>query len=277
MTQAGFVQSNADPCAFTRLDEHTAIVAVFVDDLILMTDVMEVMLETKGLLSKRFKMKDMDQLHYCLGVNIVYGQNCVWLHQQQYVTLMLRKFGLADANTVSTPVHCNIKLVKNDNVSKPTDQVEYQSMVGSLLYIVMCSRQDITKAEGAVTKFCSNPTEAHKSDKTAVKRIFRYLKRTMNLTLKNCKDRKPVTGFSNADWEGDLDDRHFTTGNVFVLAGGAVSKKQAVVALSISETEYVARPWHKLLGTFWEKWVGFSNREIWATLLGNLGNNWRNF
>ena len=161
-----------------------------------MTDVMEVTLETKGLLSKRFKMKDMDQLHYCLGVNIVYGQNCVWLHQQEYVTLMLRKFGLADANAASTPVNCNIKLVKNDHVSKPTDQVEYQSMVGSLLYIAMCTRPDIVQAVGAVTKFCSNPTETHK---TAVKRIFRYLKRTMNLALKYCKDGKPVTRFSDAD------------------------------------------------------------------------------
>ena len=226
MTQAGFVQSNAESYVFTRLDEHTAIVAVYVDDLILMTDVMEVTLETKELLSKRFKMKDMDQLHYCLGVNIVYGQNCVWLHQQQYVTLMLRKFGLADANTVSTPVDCNIKLVKNDHVSKPTDQVEYQSMVGSLLYIAMCTRPDIVQAVGAVTKFCSNPTEAHK---TALKRIFRYLKRTMNLALKYCKDRKPVIGFSDADWGGNLDDRHSTT------------KKQAVVALSTSEAvQYVA-------------------------------------
>ena len=99
--------------------------------------------------------------------------------------------GLANANAVSTPVDCNIKLVKNDHVSKPTDQVEYQSMVGSLLYIAMCTRPDIIQAVGAVTKFCSNPTEAHK---TAVKRIFCYLKRTMNLALKYCKDGKPVTG-----------------------------------------------------------------------------------
>ena len=56
MTQAGFVQSNAEPYVFTRLDERTAIVAVYVDDLILMTDVMEVTLETKELLSKQFKI-----------------------------------------------------------------------------------------------------------------------------------------------------------------------------------------------------------------------------
>jgi len=61
--------------------------------------------------------------------------------------------------------------------------------------------------------------------------------------LKYCKDGKPITGFSDADWEGDLDDRHSTTGNVFLLAGGAISwlsKKQTVVALSTSEAKYVA-------------------------------------
>ena len=56
---------------------------------------------------------------------------------------MLSKFGLEDANTVSTPADCNIKLfklVKDDHVSKPTDQVAYQSMVGSLLYVAMDTR-----------------------------------------------------------------------------------------------------------------------------------------
>ena len=65
----------------------------------------------------------------------------------------------------------------------------------------------------------------------------------MNLALKYCKDEKQVTGFSDADWGGDLDDRKSTTGNVFLLVGGAISwlsKKQAVVALSTSEAEYVA-------------------------------------
>ena len=80
--RVGFLQSNADPCVFTRIDQHTTIVAVYVDDFILIADVEEVMSEVKQLLSERFKMKDMGQLHYCLGVNIVYGQNCCWLYQK---------------------------------------------------------------------------------------------------------------------------------------------------------------------------------------------------
>ena len=109
----------------------------------------------------------------------------------------LSKFGLEDANTVSTPADCNIKLVKDDHVCKPTDQVAYQSMVGT--------RPDIAQTVGAVSNFCPNDIEAHK---TAVKSIFHYLKKTKNLTLKYCKDDKPVTGYSDADWGGDPDDKH---------------------------------------------------------------------
>ena len=75
MAQSGFVQSNADPCVLTQFDENTTIVAVYVDDLILIADVEAIMLETKGLLSEQFKMKGIGQLHYCLGVNIVHGQS----------------------------------------------------------------------------------------------------------------------------------------------------------------------------------------------------------
>lgn len=89
-------------------------------------------------------------------------------------------------------------------------------MVGSLLYVAMYTRPDIAQAVGAVLKVCSNPAEAHK---TAVKRIFQYLKKTRNLALKYCKDTKPIRGFSDANWGGDLDDRHSTTGNVLMLAG----------------------------------------------------------
>ena len=52
-----------------------------------------------------------------------------------------------------------------------------------------------------------------------------------------------MTGYSDAVWAGDCDDRHSTTGNLFMMAEGPVSwlsKKQAIVALSTSEAEYVA-------------------------------------
>ena len=54
-------------------------------------------------------------------------------------------------------------------------------MVGSLLYAAIVTRPDVAQAVGVVSKFCSKPTEAHV---TAVKRILRYLKGTLNLAIK---------------------------------------------------------------------------------------------
>ena len=52
-----------------------------------------------------------------------------------------------------------------------------------------------------------------------------------------------MIGYADSDWASDLDNRHSTTGNVFLMSGGAVSwisQKQATVALSTAEAEYVA-------------------------------------
>ena len=128
-------------------------------------------------------------------------------------------------------------------MSREVDPVAYQSMVGSLLYAAMATHPDIAHAVGAVSKFNSRPTVVHL---TAVKRILRYLSGMINLALKYRKlsrGSEYLLGYSDADWAGDLDDRHSTTGNLFMMAGGVIgwlSKKQASVALSTSEVEYVA-------------------------------------
>lgn len=71
----------------------------------------------------------------------------IWLHQKQYILSMLQKFGLMDAKPVSTPADHNVRLVKDDNISrKLEDKATYQSMVGSLLYAAMATRPDIAQA-----------------------------------------------------------------------------------------------------------------------------------
>ena len=154
---------------------------------------------------------------------------------------MLEKYGLIEAKTVSTPANLSVKLQNDDGVSKEVDAVTYQSMVGSLLYAAIATRPDIAQAVGVVSKFCSRPTEAHL---TAAKRILRYLKGTVTLGIKYQKsDDGMLVGYADADWAGDQDDRHSTTGNLFLMARGPISwlnKKQAVVALSTSEAEM----WH---------------------------------
>ncbi|XP_067023039.1 uncharacterized protein [Acropora muricata] len=117
----------------------------------------------------------MGELHYYVGVCIVHDKERkqVYLSQGLYIEKMLKKFGQTQAKSVSTPADLNVRLQKEDSVSKPVDTTLYQSIVGSLLYAAITTRPNIAQAVGVVSKFCANPTQSHL---TAAKRILRYLK-----------------------------------------------------------------------------------------------------
>lgn len=105
------------------------------------------------------------------------------------------------------------------------------------------SRPDIQYAVSSVSRFNANPGKAHW---LAVKRIFRYLNGTIEkkLTFKrNVIEKLKLIGYCDSDHASDSMDRRSVTGYMFLLQGGAISwnsKKQATVALSTTEAEYMA-------------------------------------
>ena len=108
-------------------------------------------------------MKDMGSLHYCLGITVEQSdsQQCLWLHQKQYIFNILVKYKMTEAKIATTPIDPNVRLQKDDKYSKRVNTVLYQSIVGSLLYAAIATRPDIAHAVGVVSKFSSSPTEAH--------------------------------------------------------------------------------------------------------------------
>jgi len=117
--------------------------------------------------------------------------------------------------------------------------VLYASVVGSLMYAMMCTRPDICFAVGMVSIYQSNSGQAHWK---AVKRILRYLKGTADYKLNYQGKDLRLEGYSDADWGGDLDERKSTSGFVFLPNNGTIywsSKKQKCIALSTMETEFV--------------------------------------
>ena len=123
------------------------------------------------------------------------------------------------------------------------------------MYAAICTRPNTSQAVGMVSKHNSKPTEAYL---TAAKQILRYLKSTLNFALKYQKSENGLLiGYCDADWANDPDDRHFTTGHLFLSAGGVISwlsKKQAVVALSPAQKI----PWYFSL------WSLCNGRKYWC-------------
>jgi hypothetical protein len=126
------------------------------------------------------------------------------------------------------------KLSKFDD-SKYTDQRQYKSMIGSLLYVTT-SKLDAMQVFGQVERFQVAPKESHV---LAVKRIFRYLKGTEEFGLWYPKGKDlSLIAYIDVDWAGCIDDRRSTNGAEFYLGECLVSwirKKQSSISLSTVE------------------------------------------
>ncbi|GJV24614.1 hypothetical protein Tco_1377309 [Tanacetum coccineum] len=123
---------------------------------------------------------------------------------------------------------------------EPVDQSDYRSKIGSLMYLTS-SRPDLVQAVCYCARYQARPTQKHLKE---VKRIFKYLKGTINMGLWYPKDSGfELTAFSDADHAGCLDTRKSTSGGIQFLGDKLVSwmsKKQNCTAMSSAEAEYVA-------------------------------------
>ena len=97
----------------------------------------------KKQLSCRFRMKDLGDLNYCLGIRVSQGDGWIQLQQCQYILNLLHRFELADAHPVGTSADNTVPLEADDDVSQPADQKLYQRMIGSLQYAAGGTRYDI--------------------------------------------------------------------------------------------------------------------------------------
>ena len=243
LKKLGFVQTPGDPCIYVSSEGDPVVIAVYVDDIILACKSDKKRLEVHNFLERQYKLKDLGELEYFLGVKVVQDdiQGQIWIGQPTYTQNVLLKFGMDKCKSIETPVDPSQKLCKATDKCTLCDQALYQSAVGCLLYLSVKTRPDITFAVHNVAKYSAKPTIQHWK---AVKRIFRYLKGTENFGIMY-KDEGPsgFIGYSDADWGGDIDNRRSTSGYSFHLSGGVVSyssRKQSCVALSTAEAEYMA-------------------------------------
>jgi hypothetical protein len=159
------------------------------------------------------------------------------LFQKEHIRNMLKNFGMDDCKTVCTPMEKEPARIEG----KP--DVTYMSMVGSLLYISVMTRPDITFAVQALGRHMQASSEEHI---VAAKRVMRYLKGTVDMGIVysgRCSDTRTIKGYCDSTWASDASTKRSVTGYVYTLAGGAISwnsKLQPTVALSSTEAEYMA-------------------------------------
>nr|GEW00693.1 putative ribonuclease H-like domain-containing protein [Tanacetum cinerariifolium] len=155
------------------------------------------------LMVKHFKMSKMGEMRFFLGLQVNQFSNWIFINQSKYILDIMKKFGMENYDIVPTLMVEQAKL-KLDLVGKPVNHIDYRSMIGSLMYVTS-SRPDIMFATYMCARYQANPNKHHVSP---VKRIFRYLKGTINLGLWYPKDSGfDLTVYSDADHAGCHLDR----------------------------------------------------------------------
>ena len=184
------------------------ILEVYVDDIVFGSNDEKMSQQFSQDMQNEFEMSLLGELNFFLGLQISKLDDGIFISQSKYIKEMLKKFGMEYCKLVSTPITTGCKLRKDDE-SKEVDQKLYRSMIGSILYVTT-SRLDVMQAAGLVARFQANPKETHV---LAIKRIFRYLKGTTEFGLWYPKGHElSLVAYTDADWEGSIDDRKITSG-----------------------------------------------------------------
>lgn len=176
LTSLGFESLPSEPCIYRHTTNHNLMVGVYVDDLIVIgreKDVIRFKLE----IANKFKTTDKGQLKFCLNMFIEWSNDrkILKISQQNFVSELLQQYEMDNCKPKATPV-AKGTIFKGAEPSEVIKQVtEYQSLVGSLLYLANCTRPDIAFAVSKLCQYIAAPSEAHI---TIAKRILRYLKGT---------------------------------------------------------------------------------------------------
>jgi hypothetical protein len=209
--------------------------------------------------AQRFKMKLLGPLAWFLGIRISWeaGSGRLTMTQEAYITKVLLLTHV-DPKAMGIPMDPNMKLSKVQGPQtissrKTIDTRPYRKFIGILMYLSCSIRPDIAFATGLLARFSENPGELHWK---ALQRLLQYLNHTKALGIsftvsvqlhrRSTDASSPplaIIGYSDSDYAGCVDERKSTTGYVFYMANGPIcwsSKKQACVAMSSTEAEYIA-------------------------------------
>lgn len=240
LTTLGFHSSKADTSLFIyHKSDITMFVLIYVDDIIVTSSSDQAISALLHDLNDNFALKDLGDLHFFLGIEVQKTPHGLLLNQEKYANDLLARVGMKHCTPCPTPLSCSEKLSLLDGTPLGTeDSTHYRSIVGGLQYLTL-TRPDLSFSVNKICQFLHAPTTSHW---TAVKRILRYVKGTINVGLTLQKSPSTLlSGFSDADWAGCLDDRRSTGGFAIFYGPNLISwsaRKQATVSRSSTEAEY---------------------------------------
>ncbi|KAG9454343.1 hypothetical protein H6P81_007247 [Aristolochia fimbriata] len=162
-------------------------------------------LETKKYLTIMFKMKDLGEVDTILGIKVRKQNGCYVLNQSHYIKKIIDKYSYLEFKDYNTPHDTSMKL--SMNFGRAIAQLEYASVIGSLMYDMHCTRPDVAYVVCKLSRYTSNPGAIHWK---AIGRILGYLKSTIAYEYNEYPN--VLEGYCDASWMSSCDYHMSTSG-----------------------------------------------------------------
>ncbi|KAM2653882.1 hypothetical protein EV2_025463 [Malus domestica] len=207
--KAGYQQSNADYSLFTKAQGTSfTVVLIYVDDILLTGNDLQEMERLKTFLLTRFRIKDLGDLKYFLGIEFSCSKKDIFMCQRKYALDILQDSGLTGARPDKFPMKQNLKLTPTDGALLD-DPTKYRRLVGHLIYLTV-TRPDIVISIRTLSQFMHEPRKPHWD---AALRILRYIKGTPGQGLLfPASDNLELKAFCDSDWGGCCATKRSVTG-----------------------------------------------------------------
>lgn len=209
LVDMGFSQSHYDYSLFTKnIGKDLLVILVYVDDLLVTGSSLHHIQQIREELQHRFRMKDLGELKYFLGIEFSRSKEGILMNQRKYALGLVSELGLAGCKPSSTPLEINHKLtstVFDEFIGKNTnaedllldDFGKYQRLIGKLLYLTM-TRPDIAFVVQVLSQYMHSPKSSHME---AALRVVRYIKGTAGLGLFMPSNKgDEMVAYCDSDW-----------------------------------------------------------------------------
>jgi hypothetical protein len=239
LMDAGYKQSVKEPCVFYKVvDGKLIVIGLWVDDMVAAADEEEMIDEVATVLKKKYKLHELGDVRYILGIEVIRTSSKLVLSQESYLKDVLKFY---DMNNYSLTIPFHPRLDLSSDGPEPNLSINIRQAIGKLSWLANGTRPDIAYAVNLISSYQDKAKKVHVK---AVKQLLQYLVGSQSRCMEYRIDQKetPIFACSDATLGGD-EGRASRTGYCIFRGGAAMlwkTRVQGTKADNTAETEYYA-------------------------------------
>ena len=196
LTKLNYHNVDNEKCLYFNPQDHTYLVT-HVDDIAILADEATAKLFATHL-GAHLPVKFEGLLTSFCGFQVEYQDQGITVHQTAYLHSILTKYGYDNANPVATPIQTRPPATSSK--APLLQKFALNMIVGSLLYLAICTRPDIIYAVTRLAAHVQKPSDLAYSMAARILRYLRGHNHGLFFAAHHAHPTQPLISYTDANW-----------------------------------------------------------------------------